>query len=158
MGARSEALAAQLEEKVQQAMATLEGLSDAEWKKTTADEKWSVGVTAHHIASVPQTISKAIKALLAGESLDFGGKTIDAINAKHAKDYVDCTKAETVDLLKKGAAVAAATVRGLSDNQLAKSGMIVPGAPPMTVEQLITGGLINHLDQHFGSIQKTVGR
>ncbi len=156
MGARSEALAAQLEEKVQQAMTTLEVLSDAEWKKTTADEKWSVGVTAHHIASALQTISKAIKALLAGESPDFGGKTIDEINAKHAKDYADCTKAETVDLFKKGTVVASATVRGLSDDQLAKSGMIVPGVPPMTVEQFITGGLINHLDQHFGSIRKTV--
>ncbi len=158
MGARSEALAAQLEEKVQQAITTLEVLSDKEWKKMTADEKWSVGVTAHHIANALQTISKAIKALLAGESLDFGGKTIDEINAKHAKDYAGCTKAETVDLLKKGAVVAAATVRGLSDDQLAKSGMIVPGVPPMTVEQLITGGLINHLDQHFGSIRKNVGR
>jgi hypothetical protein len=27
----------------------------------------------------------------------------------------------------------------------------------MTAEQLITGGLLTHIDEHFGSIRKTVG-
>jgi hypothetical protein len=39
---------------------------------------------------------------------------IDEMNAKHAKDYTDCTKTETIELLKHGAAVAAAVIRGLS--------------------------------------------
>jgi hypothetical protein len=29
--------------------------------------------------------------------------------------------------------------------------------PPMTVEQLIAGGLLGHMDEHIGSIRKTVG-
>jgi hypothetical protein len=31
------------------------------------------------------------------------------------------------------------------------------GAPPMTAEELITLGLLNHIDEHFGSIRRTVG-
>jgi hypothetical protein len=54
-------------------------------------------------------------------------------------------------------AVAAATVRKLGDEQLTKSGKVVSGAPPMTVEQLVTGGLLAHIDDHFGSIRKTIG-
>lgn len=55
-----------------------------------------------------------------------------------------------------GAAVAAEIIRGLSDDQLAKSGKVIAGAPPVTAEQLIPGGLFDHIDEHFGSVRKTV--
>ena len=157
MGAKSEVLAKQLEVKVQEAMATLEKLGDGEWKKVTEGEKWPVGVTAHHLAGVLEPISKMVEAVVAGQSLDFTNEMLDKRNAKHAKDYANCTKAETIELLKKGVAVAAAVIRGLSDDQLAKSGIVFTGAPPMTAEQLITGGLLGHIEEHFGSIRKTVG-
>lgn len=114
-------------------------------------------MTAHHIAGVLEPISHMVKAVLAGQSGNFSSDMIDEMNAKHAKDYAHCTKTETIELLKKGAGAAAAVVRGLSDDQLTKSGTVLTGAPPMTVEQLITGGLIAHLDEHFGSIRRTVG-
>jgi len=40
---------------------------------------------------------------------------------------------------------------------LAKTGALVPGAPPITVEELIARGLLGHIDDHLGSIRKTVG-
>ena len=46
---------------------------------------------------------------------------------------------------------ATATIRGLSDEDLARSARLAAGAPPMTVEQIITGGLLHHVDDHFGS-------
>jgi hypothetical protein len=82
---------------------------------------------------------------------------LDEMNAKHAKDYAHCTKAETIELLKTGAAAAAAVVRGLSDDQLAKRGTVLTDAPPMTAEQLVNGALIAHIDEHFSSIRKTAG-
>ena len=51
MGAKGEAFAGQFEAKVEEATILLEKLTDADWKKTTAAEKWTVAVTAHHIAS-----------------------------------------------------------------------------------------------------------
>jgi hypothetical protein len=54
-------------------------------------------------------------------------------------------------------AVAAAAIRGLQDAELAQSGTVFTDAPPMTVEQLITSGLIGHIDVHLGSIRKAVG-
>jgi hypothetical protein len=47
-------------------------------------------------------------------------------------------------------------VRGLSDDQLAKSGTVLAGAPAMSAEQVISNILINHIDDHFGSIRKTI--
>ena len=58
MGAKSEALAKQFETKAQEAAAILEKLSDADWKKVTEAEKWTVGVTAHHLASVLEPIAE----------------------------------------------------------------------------------------------------
>ncbi|MGH7366428.1 MAG: DinB family protein [Candidatus Rokuibacteriota bacterium] len=158
MGARSEALARQFEAKAQEAMATLEQLGEADWRKVTEAEKWPVGVTAHHFAGALEPISHMVKAVADGQSLgDFSLDMLDEMNARHAKEYADCTKAETIALHSKGTATAAAAIRGLSDEQLARSAPLLTGAPPMTAEQLITGALLHHIDEHFGSIRKTVG-
>ena len=159
MGAKAEALAQQFETKAGEATRLLEGLSDADWKKVTEAEKWSVGVTAHHVAGSHQPISDLIKTVAAGQSVpNFTLDMLHAMNAKHAQEHADCTRVETIELHEKGAAIAAAIVRAVSDDQLANSGTVITGAPAMTAEQVITAILINHLDDHFGSIRKTVGR
>jgi hypothetical protein len=157
MVAKSEALAKQFEAKVQEGMATLEKLEDKDWRKVTEAEKWSVGVTAHHLAGALEPISQMVEAVVTGKSKALTSEMIDELNAKHAKVYAHCTKAETIELLKKGAAVASAVIRGLGDDQLAKSGLVFAGAPPMTAEQLIKSALLDHIDEHFGSIRKTLG-
>ena len=158
MGAKAEALAKQYETKVQEATGVIEKLSDADWKKVTAAEKWPVGVTAHHVAGAHEPIADIVKTVASGQSMPhFTMQMLDEMNAKHAKDFAACTKAETLALHKKGAAAAAAVVRGLSDEQLAKSGTVLAGMPAMSAEQIVTGILINHIDDHFGSIRKTVG-
>lgn len=158
MGARSEALAAQFEAKSTEALATLEQLSEADWKKVTEAEQWSVGVTAHHLAGALEPISGMIRAVATGQAPgEFGLEMLDEMNARHAKDFAGCTRAETIELHRRGSATAAATIRGLSDAELAQSGTLLKGLPPMTAEQVIVGGLLVHIDEHFGSIRKTVG-
>jgi hypothetical protein len=158
MGAKSEQLAKQFEAKSRDAMATLEKLSAADWTKVTDAEKWPVGVTAHHLASVLDPISSMIKAVAGGQAPgDLSMEMLDEMNARHARDFAGCTRAETIDLHRKGSATAAATIRGLSDAELAASGTVLKGLPPMTAEQLIAGGLLGHIDEHYGSIRKTVG-
>jgi hypothetical protein len=158
MGAKGEALAKQYEAKVQDATAVLEKLSDADWKKTTGAEKWTVGVTAHHVASSHEGIANIIKAIASGQAMPpFTMDMLHGMNAKHAQEHAGCTKPETIALHKQGAAAAAAVVRGLSDDQLAKSATVLTGMPPMSAEQAVTNILINHIDDHFGSIRKTIG-
>jgi hypothetical protein len=159
MGTKAETLARQFEARVQEATVVLEKLSDADWKKTTAAEKWTVGVTAHHIAGAYEPVTHIITTIARGQALPhFTPQMLDEMNAKHAVDFAGCTKSETISLHKKGAAAAAAAVRGLSDEQLARSGVVFAGMPAMSSEQLVMRGLINHIDEHFGSIRKTVGR
>jgi len=159
MGAKGEALAKQFEAKVEEATALLEKLSDADWRKTTAAEKWTVAATAHHIARSYEPVTHIIRTIAAGQALPhFTRQMLDERNAQHAKEFADCSKPETIALHKKGAAAAAGAVRGLSDAELAKTGTVFTGMPPMSAEDMVNGALLGHIDEHFGSIRKTVGR
>jgi hypothetical protein len=158
MGARAESLAKQFEAKAAEMTAALAKLSDADWKKVTAAEKWPVGVTAHHVAGGHEAIAGIVKTIASGQSIpNFTGAMLDEMNAKHAREHAACTKAETLALHEKGAAAAAATVRALSDADLGRSGTVLTGMPPMTAQQVVEGILINHITDHLGSIRKTVG-
>ncbi len=158
MGVRAEALAQKFEAKVDETTAVLEKLTDAEWKKITAAEKWSVGVVAHHVASAHEGLGRLVKAIGSGQTL--GSMTMDdihAMNAKHALEFANCTKAETLALHKNNAAGAATVVRGLSDAELDRAGTVLKGMPPMSAEQLASGLLVGHMDEHLASIRATVG-
>jgi DinB family protein len=157
MAGKAEALAKQFEAKVQEATGVFDRLSDADWKKTTS-EKWTVGVVAHHVANGHEGISGIIKTVASGKSVP--GFTMDMLhdmNAKHAKEFANVSKAETLALHKKNAAAAAAVVRGLTDADLGKSGTVLTGMPPMNVEQIVQGILLNHVEEHLKSIRAAIG-
>jgi hypothetical protein len=159
MGAKGEALASRFEAKADEARAVFEKLSDADWKKVTEAEKWPVGVTAHHVADAFERVAAIATALASGQSQrNFTRKMLDEMNAQHAREHAGCTKAETLALHRKSTAAAVAVLHGLTDDQLAKTGVVFADVPPMTVEQLLMLGLINHIDEHVGSIRKTVGK
>jgi hypothetical protein len=158
MAAKTETLAKEFERKVEEAAAVLKKLSPENWKKVTEAEKWPVGVTAHHLASAFEPVSGIITAIVSGRQRgNFTRAMLDQMNAEHAKEHANCTKAETIALLQEKATAAARVVRGLADGDLAKSGTVFTDAPPMTAEQMVHNGLIRHVDEHLGSIRKTVG-
>jgi DinB superfamily len=158
MGARGETLAQQFETKANEATAVLERLSDADWKKVTAAEKWTVGVVAHHIAVSHQTLAGLIKTLADGKpGPNISMDAIHAMNAQHAQDFAGCTKADTVTLHKQNVAAVAGMLRGIGDAEFDRSGAVVNGLPPMSAGQLAGGLLCGHIDEHLGSIRTTVG-
>jgi hypothetical protein len=157
METRSEALATQFEAKVQEAVDVLGRLSDADWNKVTEAEKWTVGVTAHHLASAFEPVAGIVTAIVAGQSLGNLTRTmLDDMNARHAREHAGCTRAETTALLQRSAKAAATVVRGLDDEQLKRSATVFTDAPPMTAEQMIVGALIAHTEEHFASIRQTI--
>jgi hypothetical protein len=159
MGARADMLAKQFEEKAGELTDTIDELSDSDWKKVTAAEKWSVGVTAHHVAGSHEPIAGMVKAVASGQTLPpFTMEMLHEGNAKHAKEFAGCTKAETLALQKKGVASAAATVRGLADAELDRTGTLLTDMPAMSVRQIIESVLIDHVREHLDSIRATVNR
>jgi hypothetical protein len=159
MGARGESLASTFEAKAQEATAVMESLSDAEWHKVTAAEKWPVGVVAHHIAVAHAMLGGIIKTLADGKpGPNVPMDAIHALNAKHAQEHAGCTKADTVALHRQNAAAAAAILRGIDDAAFERTGQVLAGFPPMSAAQLAGGLLCGHVDEHLGSIRATTGR
>lgn len=158
MGARGESLAKQFEAKAQDVTAAIERLTDADWKKVTTAEKWTVGVVAHHIASSHQGLSGIVKMLAEGKpGPSIQMDMIHAGNAKHAQEFANVTKAETLTLHRSNAAAAAALLRGIGDAEFDRSGVVLNGMPPMSAAQLAGGLLCSHMEEHLGSIKATVG-
>jgi uncharacterized protein (TIGR03083 family) len=151
MSDRARALADRFEQANRELVATVERLSDAQWKAKTAGEGWPVGVVAHHVAGGHAGIAGLVQKIANGES--FPMPDLDRMNAEHAAQYAHATKAETLALLRQNAAAAAATVRSLSDAQLDRVG----GPRAMSAEQTIERILIGHIHDHHGSIRKTIG-
>jgi hypothetical protein len=60
-------LAKQFEARAGEMTGTLKKLSEADWQKVTAAEKWSVGVTAHHVAGAHEAIAGMAKPSGAGK-------------------------------------------------------------------------------------------
>jgi len=101
----------------------LEKLSDADWEKVTEAEKWSVGVTAHHLAGAYERVPDIAMGLAAGQSFgNFTRKMLDERNAQHAKDFAGCTKEETLALHRKGAANAVAESAGSATSSWRRAG------------------------------------
>jgi hypothetical protein len=157
MGARAEALARRFEAKAEEATGVIERLGDADWKKVTAGEKWSVGVVAHHVAGAHEAIAGIIRNIATGQAgPTFTMDMLNDMNAQHAREHANCTKAEVLALHKKGAAAAAAVVRGLDDASLDRTATILQGMPAMSAQQAVEGILLDHVDEHLKSIRAAI--
>jgi hypothetical protein len=158
MGARAEAIAGKFDERCRELNKVVGGLSDADWKKVTSAEKWPVGVVAHHLAMAYGSVADLVRMIAKGQAVP--PRTMDMVhenNAKHAKEHANTGKAETLALLKANSAKAAGIIRGLSDDELDRSAAVLTGMPPFTATQVIERILINHTDEHMGSIKATIG-
>ena len=155
MSKQAETLASQFEQVNSDLISTIESMSDAQWKAICSGEQWPVGVTAHHIAGGYQPISGLVQMLAAGQTAPITPEQIDQGNAQHAQSAANCTKSETIELLRQNGQMAAAIVRGLSDAQLAQAGSVFGNS--MTAEQGVQNILIGHAQQHGASIRQAIG-
>ena len=157
MGQKSIELASRFEQANRELIALVEACSEAEWRKTTTAEQWPVAVVAHHVGGGHSLIAGLVRKIADGEPLPPANwDVIHSMNAQHAREHANATKAETLGLLRQGGADAATMVRGLSDEQLARTGSVL--GQPMTAAQLIDGILIGHVLEHGGSLRTALGR
>jgi uncharacterized damage-inducible protein DinB len=155
MGERAETLAQRFEQANNDLIAAVDGLSDSQWQALNKDAGWSVGVTAHHVAVSHPAVAGLVQAIGSGQPLP--PITLDMLNqgnAQHARESAGCTKQETLDLLRANGAAAAAVVRGLSDDQLDRTGtMPAFGDAPISAQQVIERILIGHPGMHLPGIR-----
>ncbi len=156
MSQQAKALTERFEQANQELIGTVERCSDAEWRAPTSAEGWPVGVAAHHLAEGHKAIAALIQLAATGQPLPvLSMEMLDQRNAEHARQHANCTKAETLELLRQHGATAAATVSGLSDDQLNRTAPWRTG--PLKVREMIERILIGHIQNHLGSIRAAIG-
>lgn len=158
MGARGDALGSQLEQVNDELIRTIEGCSEQQWRATCAGEQWSVAVTAHHVASVQELLAGIVQSLGNGQPVPpVTMEMIDQGNAAHAQQFANCTKEETIGLLRSSGTAGAGILRGLSDQQL-ETGTEMPlmGGRRVTAGQFAEMVLIGHPRGHLESIRASI--
>lgn len=156
MSQRSNELAKQLEAAVTEFGKTVEGCSDAQWAAVCNAEGWTVAQTAQHVSGQFPLEMEFVTA--AAEARPLPVMSWDQLNSKNdgrAGKNSSVTKADVLKELRTNAATAAAYIRGLSDEQLDRTGTLslADGASVSTL-QLIEGGvLIAHVTGHLESLR-----
>jgi hypothetical protein len=153
MGARAEAYAKQLEEANAELVGLVERIPDDKWASlTTKPEGWPLCVVAHHVAESHGSIVGLAQAVATGQPVPpLTMEMIDQGNAQHAREHATAGKAETLRLLREGGTAAAGIVRGLSDEQLDRTGPVLGN--PMPASAVIEHILIDHVRQHLESVK-----
>jgi uncharacterized damage-inducible protein DinB len=157
MSERAQALAEQFEQANHEAIATVEGCSDEQWRRHVESENRSVGVVMHHVAIAHPVIAGWVTAAAHGRDVGVERGWFDQVNAQHAREQAQCTKAETLALLRRNGEAAARVVRALDDSQLDSSATIITGRPPLTAQQVTERILIGHVRGHLSTTQTAIG-
>lgn len=155
MSERAATLATAFENANNELIAAVEACSDEQWRQTCSAEGWSVAVTSHHVAKSHQAIAGFIEMIANGQPIPpVTMEMFDAANAQHAHEHANCTKAETLELLRTGGKAAADAVRGLTDEQLDRSQpMAFAGGQSWSAADVIERVLIDHPVQHGASVR-----
>ena len=158
MSERAEALASRFETANNALIATIEGCTDSQWQTICVGEQRPVGVVAHHVAAAYPVVSGWVTMAANGEPMpNLDHDRIDELNAKHATRNAHPTRDETLALLRSGGAALASMIRGLSDEQLDRTGsMPLFDGYALSAEQIIKRVAIRHPTGHHEDIQRTL--
>lgn len=155
MATRGEDLAARFEQANAQFVTTIDSLSDEQWKQACAGEQWPVAITAHHVAEDHGILAGLINTIASGGQLPpIDADGLNAMNADHARRATGVARAETVALARSEGEKAAAMLRGLSDDQLAKTGVLPAVGGEVSAAALAENLLIGHIGMHLPSIKE----
>jgi hypothetical protein len=154
--ARAEELARQFEQVNDEVIAFVEACDDAAWKATCADDERTVGAVAQHIADGHRGVTQWVSTLAAGQPVTVTMDQIHSANAQAAAIYGGRSQSEVADSLRRRGAAAAARVRGLSDEDLARSAPFGPGGGmPLSAEMIIVRAMLGHPRGHLESMRKS---
>jgi hypothetical protein len=161
VGRRSALLADRIEEGAALLAAFAEGLSEEEWRAPVSEtDRRSVGLIVHHVASMYPIEIDVARAIASGKAVtDVTWDVVAELNAKHAHEHAEETKATALELLRRHSREAANAVRAFTDEELDRA---VPfslsfGAP-VTAQFVIEDHALRHSWHHLARIRTALGR
>ena len=159
MKSRAEALAARVEKGAAEMATFAEGLSDKEWRTPVRDGR-TVGVCVHHVASVYPIEIQLAQGIASGNAItDVTWDVVADMNAKHAAENVNVSKADAVDLLRRNSKEAAAAVRSFTDTQLDTAAPFsLSFGAPVTAQFVLEDHAVRHSWHHLSRIRSALGK
>jgi len=161
MSRRAESLAARIEEGAAGLAAFAEGLSEAEWRTPTSPtDRRTVGQIVNHVALVYPVEIDLARAIASGTAVtDVTWQVVAGLNAGHAREHANVTKAEAVDLLRKNSRQAAERVRVFSDEELDRAAPFsLSFGAPVTAQFVVEDHAVRHSWHHLARIRTALGR
>jgi hypothetical protein len=153
------ALAERLEQGARTLAALASSLTDAQWQTRIPHDGRTIGVVVHHVASMYPIEMHVAMTIAAGTPItDLTWAVVDGINAKHAVEHEGVSKQDALELLLRNSAEAAAAVRTLTDEQLARAVPVSLYAnAPLTCQFFIEDHAMRHSYHHTAKIQGALG-
>lgn len=128
-----------------------------DWQKVTQAEKWSVGVTAHHVGATHYPLIDWVQMFVEGRPLPpVTMAMVDELNRQHAETHANCTPAEVLEILRRDGDKALAYLNTITDTDLERQGYFPPFGVDLSAGQLFTAVFIDYAQQHLESMQTTV--
>ena len=157
---QANALADRLEQGARALISFATDLTDAEWQTPLPKDGRKIGVIVHHVASVYPIEIQLAQTLAKGEAIS--GVTwadINQMNAKHAADQANVTKAEALDAIRRNSADAAVAIRALSDEQLKQAAPVsLYEDAPLTSQFFLEDHAVRHSYHHLFLIRRALDR
>jgi hypothetical protein len=156
---RAEALAARLEKGAAALETFAEGLSDNEWRTAVRDGR-PVGVCVHHVASVYPIEIQLAQTIASGKAVtDVPWEAVAEMNAKHAADFANVSKADAIDLLRRNSKDAATAIRSFTDEQLDTAAPFsLSFGAPVTAQFVVEDHAVRHNWHHLARIRSALGK
>jgi hypothetical protein len=160
IGPRANELAERLEQGARALATFASGLTDAEWQTRLPGDGRRIGVVVHHVASVYPLEIQLAQTIAAGQPVT--GVTmsdVNDMNARHATESDTVTKEDALDLLRRNSAAAAAAIRDLTDEQLARAATVsLYSDAPLTCQFVLEDHAVRHSYHHLARIQGALKR
>jgi len=91
--------------------------------------------------------------------LDVTWEVVAQVNAKHAQDNAQVSKAAALELLGQNSSEAAAAVRAFTDQELdTATPVALSFGAPVTAQFIIEDHAMRHSWHHLAAIRKAIGR
>jgi len=154
-------LADRIEEGAAGLAAFAEGLSEAEWlEPVSGTDRRSVGVIVHHVASMYPIEIDVARAIASGKAVtDVTWNVVAELNAKHAHEHAEVTKAGALELLRRNSHEAANAVRAFTDEELDRAAPFsLSFGAPVTTQFVIEDHAMRHSWHHLARMRTALAR
>jgi hypothetical protein len=133
-------------------------LTDAQWQTVIPEDGRTVAVVVHHVASVYPVEIHLAQTVASGHPIT--GLTMEdvhAMNARHAAEFAAIPREAALDLLERNSAAAAAAIRTLSEEDLARAASVsLYAGAPLTCQFLLEDHAVRHSYHHAAAILRAL--